>query len=87
MTFDWDEAKRRSNLAKHGLDFADARLLDWKSAVYFDDDVDSGELRSRALGWLGLDLIYVVYTMRGETCRIISMRHATRGEYRRYADE
>jgi len=24
MKFTWDEAKRRSNLVKHGLDFADA---------------------------------------------------------------
>lgn len=24
MEFEWDEAKRRSNLAKHGVDFTDA---------------------------------------------------------------
>jgi len=24
MKFEWDETKRRENLAKHGLDFADA---------------------------------------------------------------
>ncbi len=26
-TFEWDEAKRHTNLAKHGLDFLDADLV------------------------------------------------------------
>jgi uncharacterized DUF497 family protein len=86
VNFAWDEAKRRANLAKHGLDFADAEFIDWRSAIFFDDETVSGEQRARALGWLGSELIYTVYTLRGETCRIISMRHATRSEYRRYAD-
>lgn len=29
MEFEWDEQKRLSNLAKHGLDFADVAQLDW----------------------------------------------------------
>jgi uncharacterized DUF497 family protein len=27
MKYEWDEAKRQSNLLKHGLDFADADLV------------------------------------------------------------
>jgi uncharacterized protein len=27
MRFTWTESKRRSNLAKHGLDFADAKKV------------------------------------------------------------
>jgi uncharacterized DUF497 family protein len=27
MTYDWDEAKNRSNFAKHGFDFADAEQV------------------------------------------------------------
>jgi len=27
MMYEWDEAKNRSNLAKHGLDFADAEQV------------------------------------------------------------
>jgi glycerol-3-phosphate dehydrogenase len=42
MRYLWDETKRRSNLAKHGLDFADADLvLDNARAVtgLADDDL------------------------------------------------
>ena len=31
LTFEWDEEKRRANLRKHGVEFADA-------ATAFDDD-------------------------------------------------
>jgi len=27
MSFAWDEAKRQSNLAKHGIDFVDAQTI------------------------------------------------------------
>jgi uncharacterized protein len=27
MRFEWDETKRRSNIAKHGIDFLRARLI------------------------------------------------------------
>jgi uncharacterized DUF497 family protein len=27
MRFEWDEAKRRSNLHRHGIDFADAESV------------------------------------------------------------
>ncbi len=38
MRFEWDEAKRKSNLKAHGLDFADAELVfDGLTALYEDD--------------------------------------------------
>jgi len=37
MELEWDEAKRRANLEKHGLGFDDARRLDWDSASYIED--------------------------------------------------
>ena len=52
MAFEWDEAKRRANLAKHGVDFADAAEFDWNGAYFgIDDSVDYREERSFALGW------------------------------------
>ena len=33
MTYEWDEAKRRSNLTKHGVDFADVARFDFARAV------------------------------------------------------
>ena len=78
----WDEAKRRSNLAKHGLDFADARL------VY--DAPDKVTLKSRrrsedrlidlALVALAGTVLVLVYIKRGENIRVISFRRASRKE-------
>jgi uncharacterized DUF497 family protein len=32
MEFEWDEAKRASNIVKHGLDFSAARFM-WRKPV------------------------------------------------------
>jgi uncharacterized protein len=38
----------------------------------------------RAIGALGQRLITVIYTMRGDVCRIISARKASRHEQKTY---
>jgi hypothetical protein len=50
MNFEWDEAKRAGNLAKHGLDFADVPKLDWENARILRDD--RFPMASRASGVL-----------------------------------
>ncbi|HML55821.1 MAG TPA: BrnT family toxin [Solidesulfovibrio magneticus] len=35
MDFEWDEAKRLANLAKHGIDFLDAKAAIENSPVFF----------------------------------------------------
>ena len=48
MPYTWDEAKRSANLAKHGVDFADAERFVWETAL-----VSASlrrEARGRALG-------------------------------------
>jgi uncharacterized protein len=50
MNYEWDEAKRKANIAKHGIDFADVALFDWEGV---DDREDYGELREIALGFIG----------------------------------
>jgi len=37
MIYEWDEAKNRSNFAKHGLDFADAEQVLTGPCVTFVD--------------------------------------------------
>lgn len=64
----WDEAKRRSNLAKHGMDLADAKHFDFEHAIIEEDRDTKGEQRFRATGWMGDRLVYLVYTDRGEKC-------------------
>jgi uncharacterized DUF497 family protein len=86
VAYEWDPAKNRANLAKHGVDFADA------VAVFEDDlaltrpDPDSrGEHRFLTLGVdpYGRHLI-VVFTERGTRIRIISARLASKQERRAY---
>ena len=41
MNYEWDEAKNRSNFAKHGLDFADAeQVLTGPCATFVDSRFD-----------------------------------------------
>jgi uncharacterized DUF497 family protein len=55
LTFEWDEAKRRSNRKKHGLDFVDAAELfkDASFQVFADIRHGYGEVRWVGLGMLG----------------------------------
>ena len=51
MDFEWDEAKRLANLAKHGIDFLDAKAAIENSPVLFADDRKVyGERRCIAAG-------------------------------------
>lgn len=89
MRFEWDEAKRAVNLAKHGVDFADA------VGVFFDDyaltrqDPDSTDENRMVTVGLGVNLrvLYVVWVERhGDTYRIISARKASPGEVCQYQE-
>ncbi|QIL44137.1 BrnT family toxin [Acidovorax sp. HDW3] len=82
----WDEAKRQTNLAKHGLDFADADEV-LASRFRFDIPlVRNGERRiqsiSYALGFLAV--LTVVHTRRDPSTRIISFRRASSAEREAY---
>lgn len=85
MEFEWDEAKRAINLAKHGLDFADVEKLDWANAVTIPDlRFDYGEERFQAFSWFEGLLLQVTFTLRGGTFRLVSFRRASRKERKRY---
>ncbi|MGE0222717.1 MAG: BrnT family toxin [Acetobacteraceae bacterium] len=81
MEYEWDEAKRRANLAKHGVDFAAAEGFEWETATIQPDlRRDNGETRFRAFGLINDMLHLLVFTMRHGVCRIISFRPANRKE-------
>ncbi len=84
MLFEWDESKRKANLAKHHIDFRDAtRVFD--GPVYERVDSRHGEDRIFAIGLMEDIEIVVVYAMRGKRRRIISARRAHRNERQEYA--
>ena len=71
MDLEWDENKRESNLEKHGHDFVDAARVLQGDLLELDDCHD--EPRVLAFGFLGSTVVLVVYAIRKETYRIISM--------------
>jgi uncharacterized DUF497 family protein len=84
IKYEWDEAKRKSNLAKHGLDFADAwRVIEGDGSITVEDLKHSqSELRYRTIGFLDgvLCVAVVIHTERQEKKRIISFRYAHKKE-------
>jgi uncharacterized DUF497 family protein len=73
----WDESKRQANLAKHGLDFADAeKVFAGPMALLEDTRNDYGEQRMIGVGLLDGLVVLIVHVESDETIRIISMRKA-----------
>jgi len=76
--YEWDPAKAAANLAKHGVDFADAvGVFEDDRAITIDDN-STDEARFKTLGSDFLSRVLVVaYTYRGDRIRLISARKAT----------
>lgn len=82
MEFEWDEAKRTANLAKHGVDLEAARQLDWTRAVVRADvRFAYGEVRLRAIAPIGLRLHVLIFTVERRAVRVISLRRANSKEF------
>jgi uncharacterized DUF497 family protein len=82
MLYIWDEGKRESNLKKHSLDFADAKIVFESLTFTFEDDrFDYGEQRFITIGILDGKFVVLTHTEEGDdVTRIISMRKATKHE-------
>jgi uncharacterized DUF497 family protein len=85
MLFEWDETKRETNLAKHGIDFRDA-IRAFDGPVFENVNRHRGEERIVAIGSMeGIEIV-LVYVMRGKHRRIISARRAHRNERQDFAN-
>ena len=92
MEFEWDEAKNKRNIKKHGLDLADAQELFtgvMPFLVSLDTSKDYGEERWKGIGVLAaVVVVVVVFVERGENMiRIISLRKANSRERKLYEQE
>lgn len=85
---EWDAAKERSNMKKHGISFTEAvTALEDEHAITIEDDYPA-ETRFVTLGKdESGKLLVVVFTYRGERVRIISARKATSGERALYESD
>ncbi len=87
MGFEWDAGKNAANIAKHGIDFADAcRIFEGPVLERIDDRRDYGETRFAAVGAVEGREPYVVSTPRGQSRRIISARRANGHEREAYRE-
>jgi uncharacterized DUF497 family protein len=85
MDIEFDPAKDATNIARHALSLGDAAGFDLAGAVVFvDDRHDYGEVRYRAFGRVDGEGRCLVFTVRGNSIRIISYRRAHEKEMRRY---
>ncbi|MEO3999247.1 BrnT family toxin [Mesorhizobium sp. CAU 1732] len=81
MKIVWDEQKRQTNLAKHGMDFASLTVEFFETARIKDTRIG----RYLAVGELeGVAIIAVVFRPLGsEALSVISMRRASKTERNR----
>jgi len=88
MRFEWDEAKRRSNLRRHGFDFLVAEKV-FKSQVVtiLDNRFDYDEIRFVTLGLLNGVVLAIAHLETDEVARILSVRKASRNEEEIYFKE
>jgi hypothetical protein len=83
----WDPGKAASNVAKHGVRFADATLVfdDPVAISVVDDESDPIERRFVTLGADAAGrILVVVYSWRGDDIRLISARRAEPHEREEY---
>ncbi len=85
MKIEFDPDKDAINRRKHGLSLADAERMDFDTAAYaLDDRYAYGEDRFQALGRIEGRLHMLVFTMRGDVLRAISLRKANPREVGAY---
>jgi len=88
VNFEWNEAKNKINISKHGLDFADApEIFNGPMLIQLDTRQDYDEDRWVGLGLIKDRVVVVVYAEQdnGDTIRIISLRKALNYERKRFA--
>lgn len=85
MKITFDPAKRETTLLERGLDMALAEEVFKGPHITFEDNRhDYGEARLVTFGQMGNRLVFVAWTQRGDTHRIISMGKANEREQKRY---
>jgi uncharacterized DUF497 family protein len=85
MIFTWNEAKRKANLKKHNLDFADAEAV-FAGYTLTRPDIRFAytENRFSTIGLRGVEVVVIAHTETADEIHIISMRKAERHEQKNY---
>jgi len=90
LSFEWDESKAKSNLAKHGVSFEEASTVFGDPLSLTIPDTAHAQVEERQI-LMGLSherkLLVVVHTKRSDNIRIISARRASRRERKNYEED
>lgn len=90
MNFEWDERKAESNKQKHeGITFEEAALAfydEWAIEEFDAEHSDLKEERFVIIGFSGIQLLRVSYTLRNENIRIISAEKARTMDFKAYQE-
>ncbi|EIC23231.1 BrnT family toxin [Thiorhodovibrio frisius] len=87
MDIEFDAGKRSKTLMERGLDFAHANeIFAGRHFTAEDAHENYSELRYITAGKLNDRMVIIVWTPRGKTRRIISMRKANERERKRYSE-
>lgn len=85
--FEFDPAKSRSNMTKHGIDFVEAQQL-WKDPNRLVEPARTlDDTRYVIVGMIGDNHWSGFFTHRGDRVRIISVRRSRKKEIVLYEDQ
>lgn len=86
MKTTFDPGKRGWTLENRGLDFeVDAeKVFSGDTVTMIDDRFDYGEVRQISAGFLGDRMVVIVWTQRGASRHVISMRYCHGKEEKRW---
>lgn len=79
MKFEYNPEKSHANLEKHGVDFEDAKLL-WRGPSVELTAKSDYENRFAIIGPIREHLYTCIYTLRGDSIRMISCRRSREKE-------
>jgi len=86
MKFEYDTNKSKTNKLKHGLDFIEAQIIWEDPDRLLVPARTQGELRFLLIGKIKDKHWSVIFTLRGETVRIISIRRSRKNEVIQYEE-
>ena len=81
MKFEYDEKKSQINKEKHNIDFVEAQIL-WQveDALVIPANIVDNEIRYALISKILTKCFVVIFTIREDTNRIISVRRCRKNE-------
>ncbi len=81
MRFTWNEGKRKADIKKHGIDFADAHnVFAGPTFTFGDTRFDYEEQRWITMGLCSFSVVVIAHTEKSDEIHIISIRKAEKNE-------